>query len=140
MASRVIKDKIKVGKDKGSTLNDRQKQFCVEYIVDLNGTQAYIRAYGEDTDTVSANVMSCRLLSNVKVKQYINELIDSYTDNVDVTVAEIVSNIKSIALDKEARHSDRIKASELLAKYKGMLIEHKDITSNGSSITVTLED
>jgi phage terminase small subunit len=25
-------------------LNDRQKRFCLEYLVDLNATQAYIRA------------------------------------------------------------------------------------------------
>ena len=136
MASRVIKDKINTD----TTLNDRQKQFCAEYLIDLNATQAYIRAYGDTVDTVSANVMSCRLLSNVKIKKYINDLMDSYMDDVDVTVGAIVSNIKSIAFDKEARHSDRIKASQLLAQYKGMLIEHKDITSNGSSIVVTLED
>lgn len=149
MASKVLKDKVEIAKvKKGKTvvksdksvLNDNQKQFCVEYIIDLNGTQAYLRTYGEDVDTVSANTMSSRLLSNVKIKKYINELIDSYMDNVDVTVGEIVNNIKSIAFNEEARHSDRIKASQLLAQYMGMLVEHKDITSNGSSINVTLED
>jgi len=140
MASRVIKDKVKsVGKAK-YMLNDRQKQFCIEYIVDLNGLQAYRRAYGEDNSDNTCKSNACQLLTNTNIKKYINDLIDSYMDNVDVTVAEIVSNIKSIAMDTRARHSDRLKASELLAKYKGMLIEHKDITSNGSSITVTLED
>ena len=140
MASRVIKDKIKTTGTQKSTLNDKQKQFCVEYIKDLNGLQAYRRAYGEDIGDNTCKVEACKFLTRPNFKKYINDLIDSYTDNVDVTVAEIVSNIKSIAMDEKARHSDRIKASELLAKYKGMLIEHKDITSNGSSITVTLED
>ena len=136
MASRVLKDKVVTD----TSLNDRQKQFCIEYLIDLNATQAYIRAYGDDVEVVSANVMSSRLLSNVKVKKYLNDLIDSYTDNVDVSVAEIVKGLKNIIADPMARHSDRIKCYDLLAKYKGMLIERKDITSNGSSITVTLED
>jgi len=137
MASRIIKDKVVKSKSK---LNDNQKNFCIEYIVDLNATQAYIRAYGEDTDANSARATSSKLLANVNIKAYINELIDTYTDNLDVTVGELVNNIKSIAFNLEAKNSDRIKASQLLAQYMGLLVEHKDITSNGSSINVTLED
>ena len=137
MASKILKDKV-VKTD--NILNDNMKAFCKEYLIDLNATQSYLRAYGDDIDPNSAKAMASRLLSNVNIRKYINDLKDSYRDDIDVTVGEVVANIKSIALDKEARHSDRIKASELLAKYKGMLIEHKDITSNGSSITVTLED
>lgn len=136
MASRVIKDKIITD----STLNDRQRQFCIEYLIDLNATQAYIRAYGENTDSESARRMGSKLLTNIDVKKYINDLIDSYSSNCDVTVAEIVNGLKNIILDTNARNTDRIKCYDLLAKYKGMLVEHKDITSNGNSITVTLED
>lgn len=134
--ARAIKDKVKTD----TNLNDKQKQFCKEYLIDLNGLQAYKRAYGSDISDDVAKVCACQNLTKPNIKKYINDVIDSYSDNVDVTVAEIVSNIKSIAMDDKARHSDRIKASELLAKYKGMLVEHKDITSNGSSIVVTLED
>lgn len=137
MASRgVIKSKVK----STVSLNDRQKQFCVEYIIDLNGLQAYKRAYGEDKTDGTCKVEACKLLTKPNIKKYINDLVDSYTDDIDVTIGAIVSNIKSIALNPKSRDSDRIKASQLLAQYKGMLIEHKDITSNGSSIVVTLED
>lgn len=137
MASKgVIKSKVKTT----TTLNDRQRQFCIEYLIDLNATQAYIRAYGEDTDPNSARTTASKLLANINIKKYINDVIDSYSDNCDVTVAEIVKGLKDIIVDPTARHSDRIKCYDLLAKYKGMLIEHKDITSNGSSIVVTLED
>ncbi len=52
-------------------LTDKQQAFCEEYIVDLNGTQAAIRAgYSEDT----ARQQSSRLLTNVNVGQYIVEL------------------------------------------------------------------
>ena len=137
MASKgVIKSKVKTT----VSLNDRQKEFCVQYLIDLNGTQAYIRAYGDDVDPNSAKVMASNLLTKINIKKYINDLLDSYSSNCDVTVAEIVNGLKNIIVDPTARHSDRIKCYDLLAKYKGMLIERKDITSNGSSITVTLED
>ena len=137
MSSKILKDKV-IKTD--TTLNDNMKAFCYEYLIDLNATQSYKRAYGEDIEDTSAKVMGSRLLTNVNVRKYINDLKDSYRDDIDVTVGEVVANIKSIAFNSDSRDSDRIKASELLAKYKGMLIEHKDITSNGSSITVTLED
>ncbi|MBU3098734.1 MULTISPECIES: terminase small subunit [Clostridium] len=154
MATRILKDKITkkvTTKSKGNSkekvikkdveyLNDNMKNFCVEYLIDLNGSASYIRAYGEHIEPESAKVMASKLLTNVHVKAYINALLDSYTDNVGLTVGELVNNIKSIAFNEKARHSDRIKASQLLAQYMGLLVEHKDVTSNGSTINVTLED
>lgn len=140
MASKVIKDKVKANSKATDKLNDKQKQFCIEYIVDLNGLQAYRRAYGEDLEDNTCKVNASRLLTNANVKQYINDVIDSYTNDIDVKVGEVVSNIKTIAFNPNSRDSDRIKASELLSKYLGILVEKKDITTNGSSINVTLED
>ncbi|WP_315114525.1 terminase small subunit [uncultured Clostridium sp.] len=134
MASRVIKDEI------NSKLNDKQRLFCIEYLKDLNGLQAYKRAYGEELDDNTCKVNASKLLTNANVKKYINDLLDEYRDNIDVTVGEIVANIKTMAFDKDARYSDRIKASELLAKYKQMLIEKKEITVNDNNINITLED
>ena len=137
MASRgVVKNKVKTD----TNLNDKQRLFCKEYLIDLNGLQAYKRAYGEDIGDNTCKVCASQLLTNPNIKKYINDLIDSYSDSCDVTVAEIVNGLKNIISDPKARHADRIKCYDLLAKYKGMLIEHKDITSNGSSIVVTLED
>lgn len=119
-------------------LNDRQKKFCEEYLEDLNATKAYQRAYECDYDT--ANRCGPRLLVNVGVKAYINHLIDSYTDNVDITVAEITNELKKIALDPTTRKSDRIKALELLGKYKRMFVDKAEIDVNNNVIEVSLED
>lgn len=54
-----------------SDLTERKKRFCYEYLKDLNGTQAAIRAgYSEKT----AQEQSSRLLSTVIVQDYIAEL------------------------------------------------------------------
>ncbi len=50
------------------SLNDRQYQFCLEYIVDLNATQAYIRAgYSKS----GARQSACKLLTNADIRKCI---------------------------------------------------------------------
>lgn len=52
-------------------LNEKQKRFCEEYLVDMNGTQAAIRAgYSKKT----AQEQSSRLLSNAIVQEYVAKL------------------------------------------------------------------
>jgi|TARA_R110000851_G_scaffold121602_4_gene250491 phage terminase small subunit len=51
-------------------LTEKQKVFCREYLVDLNGAQAYIRAgYSEN----GASEGACRLLGNVRVQEFIKD-------------------------------------------------------------------
>ena len=62
-------------------LSKEQAQFCQEYVIDLNATQAAIRAgYSEKT----AQVQSSRLLLNVMVKNRIAELIDERNERNQV--------------------------------------------------------
>lgn len=56
-------------------LTDKQKRFCEEYLIDLNATQAAIRAgYSPKTAEQTAS----RLLRNVKVQEYIAKDKKSY--------------------------------------------------------------
>ena len=49
-------------------LNDQQEKFCREYLKDLNGTQAAIRAgYSKKT----ANAIACRLFTYVYIQKKI---------------------------------------------------------------------
>jgi len=62
---------MKSEKSNTSDLTDRQKFFCMEYLKDLNGTQAAIRAgYSAKTAMEQAS----RLLSNVKVLDFVTQL------------------------------------------------------------------
>ncbi|PNT94158.1 terminase small subunit [Clostridium thermosuccinogenes] len=131
MASRVIKDKIK------SELNDKQKLFCVEYLKDLNGLQAYKRAYGADLDDDTAKVNASKLLTNNNIRKYINDLIEEYKSDVNIEVAEIVAGLKKIALDENSRNTDKIKAFELLGRWKQMFVEKKEITVNNEKSMLT---
>ena len=74
------------------------------------------------------------------MKEYINRLLDEYCDNIDITIGEIVSGLKSIVTDKTARNSDKIKAMELLGKYKQMFVEKKEVTITSDSNLENLSD
>lgn len=72
------------------TLNEKQKQFCNEYLIDFNGTQAAIRAgYSEKT----ANRIASRLLSNVDIQAYLKELIENRNERTKITQDEVIRDI-----------------------------------------------
>ncbi len=77
-----------------SKLTPKQKRFCEEYVIDLNGTQAAIRAgYSEN----SANVISSENLAKPNIKEYITELQKEISERNKITVDECVSLLAKMA-------------------------------------------
>lgn len=73
-------------------LNDKQKRFAREYVIDLNATRAAIRAgYSEKT----AKSQGQRLLTNVDVSEFIKELMDQ-----KIYAQSGLSHVKSYPLRK----------------------------------------
>lgn len=74
-------------------LNDRQELFCLEYIKDLNATQAAIRAgYSEKTAQPSAS----RLLLNVMIQKRIAELQEDRTNELKVDARYVLNRLLEI--------------------------------------------
>jgi len=74
-------------------LNDKQERFCREYVIDLNGKQAAIRAgYSE----VTAEVQASRLLSIVKVQERVKQLQDEIGKRLDLTADMVVMELAKI--------------------------------------------
>ena len=96
-------------------LTEKQKRFCQEYVIDLNATQAAIRAgYSEDT----ADVQGSRLLGNVKVSEYISELQENKADELNITFNDMLRIELSIA-QKGEKDSDKLKAVDQISKKLG---------------------
>lgn len=68
-------------------LNGRQQQFCREYIIDLNATQAAIRA-GYSSKTAEAQ--ASRLLTNVKIQKLIQELKNKRAQRTEITADRVL--------------------------------------------------
>jgi len=76
------------------SLNEKQKRFTEEYIVDLNGKQAAIRAgYSEKT----AENQASRLLRKDKVKEYLAELTKERASKVGLSAEYVLNAFINIA-------------------------------------------
>lgn len=75
-------------------MTDKQKRFCEEYMIDLNATQAAIRAgYSPKT----AQEQSARLLSNVMVQNRIAQLQAEQSRRTGVSADRVVRELAKIA-------------------------------------------
>lgn len=71
-------------------LNEKQKQFCNEFIIDFNGTQAAIRAgYSKR----SAKQIAFENLTKHDFQTYIKELIENRNKRTGITQDEVVKKI-----------------------------------------------
>jgi phage terminase small subunit len=75
-------------------LTAKQSQFCQEYLIDLNATQAAIRA-GYSAKT--ANEQAARLLTNVSVQAKVEELRQSQQQRTQVNADLVVDKFWKIA-------------------------------------------
>lgn len=77
-------------------LTDKQRRFVDEYIIDLNATAAYKRAYGNTSDS-AASASSSRLLRNVKIKTEIDKRIQERAKDTGITANYVLSSLKNVA-------------------------------------------
>lgn len=112
-------------------LTDKQKKFCEEYLIDLNATQAVIRA-GYKPD--NAKEIGCQNLSKLNIAEKIASLQAEIRDRNTITVDFVVNGIKDIAEGGE-HENNRLKAYDLLGKHLG--VYEKD---NTLSVTTKVID
>lgn len=74
-------------------LSDKQRLFCEEYIVDLNATQAAVRAgYSKDT----ARSIASENLSKPDIQDYISELQEDLANRVKVKQEQVLEELMKI--------------------------------------------
>lgn len=124
--------------------------FADEYIISLNATQSYLKAYPEASyETARAN--GCTLLANTNIKAYIDEQMAKKQDERIMKQDEILRLLTSIArgeqteqtlkgegngyqvlVDKDISAKDRLKALELLGKRYGTFTEKVEVKTEVS--------
>jgi phage terminase small subunit len=100
-------------------LTARQARFVEEYLLDLNATQAAIRA-GYSARTASANAY--RLMAHDGVQQAIQDAQKARAARLQVAQDDVVAGLHAEAQDRSERssHSARVAAWELLGRHLGM--------------------
>lgn len=117
----------------------KQLRFIDEYLTDLNGKQACIRAgYSEKT----AEVKACQLLSQPSIMREVAKRKQALMEKALVTQEEVVKGLKAEAefQGEGSSHSARIRAWEVLGKYLGMFTEKLEVEQDSKvNITVSYE-
>ena len=125
---------------KNIKLNARQQRFVDEYLIDLNATQAAVRAgYSEKYAHTNAN----KLLQNTTIKEFIEKRMAEKEKDLIASQDEVLKYLTSVlrgesqstelvvegtgdgcsearTVLKEPSEKDRLKAAELLGKRYGL--------------------
>ncbi|GGB00408.1 hypothetical protein GCM10011491_30760 [Brucella endophytica] len=116
-------------------LSDKQQRFVAEYLIDLNATQAAIRAgYSEKT----ANQQGPRLLVNAGIAAAIAEGAAKRIRKAEVTAQEVLDGLYHEATreGEGSSHGARVSAWGLLGKYHKLFVDRIEADVSGD-ITVT---
>ena len=82
-------------------LTPKQKAFCDEYLIDLNATQAYIRAGYAVKDENVAAINSSRLLSYAKIQGYLKERMENKDNNRIASQDEVLEYLTRVLRGEE---------------------------------------
>ena len=75
-------------------MTPKQERFCHEYIIDLNGTQAAIRAgYSKK----SANEIAAQNLAKLNIQEYVKQLFEKKINEIDIKQSDVLNEIKKLA-------------------------------------------
>lgn len=78
-------------------MTEAQKRFCEEYIIDFNATRAYKKAYPNCKKDETAKAAGSRLLTNVNVNTYIQELIEEARERNKITKDMVIEELRKLA-------------------------------------------
>ena len=130
-------------------MTEKQQKFADEYIISLNATQAYKKAYPNVKRDKVAQVNGSRLLSNAIIKAYIDERLEELKSERIADQQEVLEFLTSVmrgevtepllVLDGEGYQkvieakpnvSTRKSAAVDLGKRYGLFVEKQELTSN----------
>lgn len=89
-----------------------------------NATKSAILAGYSEKSAASAG---CRLLTNRKIKAAIDAELLRRAEMSGITATYVLEGIRAIADDAEAKHTDRLRAYELLGKHLKLWTEKVEV-------------
>lgn len=105
-------------------LNVRQKAFCEYYVASGNATESAIKAgYSKK----NARQVGSENLTKPNIQEYIKQLSEKEEDKRIANMKEVKEFWTNILRDEEIKMSDRLKASEYIAKTNGAFLDKVEI-------------
>ena len=122
-------------------MTDKQKRFCEEYLIDLNATQAAIRAgYSEKT----AKEIGCENLSKPNIAEYIQQLQQERSERTQITSDKVLVEVARLAFSNIANFV-KVKGQALKVVDPALLPEDDSaaiasISQTANGITIKMHD
>lgn len=105
-------------------MTDKQKRFCEEYLVDLNATQAALRAGYSAKTSYSIGDENLR---KPEIREYLRGLMERRSEETGITAEDVIRELNTVAMtETEIKGSDKMKALELLGRHLGMFSERSE--------------
>lgn len=135
-------------------MTEKQKRFCDEYLIDLNGTRAYKAAYPSVKNENTAAAGASELLRNPKVRAYLDERLEQLHNERTADAAEVMEYLTAVlrgeskasvvvvesvgdgcsearTITKPPDERERLKAAELLGKRFGLFTDKVNVSGSG---------
>ena len=128
-------------------LTEKQKRFVEEYLIDLNATQAAIRAgYSPKT----ANEQGARLLVNVSIQKAISRAMTARSNRTNISQDRVVNELAKIAfmniadlIDQHGNLRDNVSRDDMAGiewiRSKGVETENGYVRETGFRVTSKLK-
>jgi len=144
MAGRIPRDMAQAIKDNDGEkvlglLTEKQRLFCYEFLKDLNGSQAALRA---GYNTKYPEKVANELKRNEGVQVALAFLRKGQEEKLSLDVSFVLNKIvKSMErAEKKGNETAVLRGAELLAKHLGMFVDRQEISGpNGEAIHVKEE-
>jgi len=106
---------------KPTKLTDKQNRFCIEYIIDLNATQAAIRAgYSQKT----ANRIGSENLTKLVIQQKITKLQANTLEKAEMSAVWVLNQIKDSIVHNGKIVEDKMIDASAFNTSLGMAAKH----------------
>lgn len=108
-------------------MTERQKRFCDEYLIDLNATQAAIRA---GYTAKYANTNAPKLLQNTAVAEYIAQRKADRVHRTEITQDMVLRELANIAFSNAADYAAVVERDVELPQENGTVMKVYDADGN----------
>ena len=82
-------------------LTAKQRIFANEYLIDMNATRAYKKAYASCKKDETARVNGSKLLTNANIKSYIEEQLKKIEDQSIADATEVMKYLTKVLRGEE---------------------------------------
>jgi phage terminase small subunit len=121
------------------SVTPKEELFCHEYIKDQNASRSASVAFW-CKNAQSAGKIGKDLLKRPKIKQRMNELLGKADTPAVLSAREILEELSRLAKKKSIHPKERIRALELLGKYRKLFSERIEVEGGGTQLEVLVID